>query len=143
LSSYHVVEPEVAGGWGKNTDVIRIPGQPVVVNKLHYVFDGWLGDELLESTPCYIGTERLVDEIKRAKLRGVVFDEVEIAKSEQFDELYPNRELPKFMWLKMDGTPGEDDFGVTTDLQLVVSDEALAVLQRVGLSNAFVEPFAS
>jgi len=141
LTRYHIVEPEVAGGWGKNTEFTRTPGQPVIVHKLHYQFDGWLGDELLETTPCYIVTERLAAEIERAKLTGVSFDAVETSKSEQFDELYPDRELPKFMWLKVGGTAGQDDFGVTPDLQLIVSDAALAVLENVGISHALVEPF--
>jgi hypothetical protein len=143
MNNYHVVEPEVAGGWGVNTIVTRSPGRPIVVDKLHYVFDGWLGDALLESAPCYIGTQRLVEEIKLAQLKGIDFDEVEVTKSLQFDTLYPNRELPKFKWLKINGVPGQDDFGVTTDLQLVVSEKALAVLQKVGLSTALVEPFSS
>jgi hypothetical protein len=141
LTGYHIVEPEVAGGWGKNTEFTRTPGRPVVVHKLHYQFDGWLGDELVESTPCYIVTERLAVEIERAELTGVSFDEVETFKSEQFEELYPHRELPKFTWLKVEGAAGQDDFGVTPDLQLIVSGRALAVLEGVGISHALVEPF--
>ena len=142
MSNYYVVEPEVAGGWGENTEVTRIPGQPVIVNKLHYDFDGWLGDELLESTPCYIVTERLADELKRLRLEGVEFDDVEVTKSEQFEEIYPGRELPKFKRLKVRGLPGKHDFGVTADLMLVVSEKAMEALKNFGLSNAVVEPFA-
>ena len=141
MTGYHIVEPEVAGGWGKNTEFTRTPGQPVVVHKLDYQFDGWLGDELLESTPCYVSTERLAAEIRRAHLTGVSFDQVEISKSEQFDDLYRGRELPKFVWLKIEGTPGRDDFGVTPDLRLVVSERALVVLNEAGISHALVEPF--
>ena len=141
MTGYHIIEPEVAGGWGESTEFTRTPGQPVVVHKLHYQFDGWLGDELLESTPCYIATERLAAEIGRAKLTGVSFDQVETSKSDQFDALYPGRELPKFVWLKVEGTPGRDDFGVTPDLRLVVSEKALAMLVDVGISHALVEMF--
>lgn len=141
MNRYHIVEPEVAGGWGNNTEFTRTPGHPVIIHKLHYQFDGWLGDELIESTPCYIVTERLAAEIERAELTGVVLDEVETSKSEQFDELYPGRELPRFMWLKVDGAVGRDDFGVTADLRLIVSERALALLQNVGIPHALVEPF--
>jgi hypothetical protein len=134
----------VAGGWGKNTVFTRTPGRPTVVHKLHYHFDGWLGDELLESTPCYIVSERLASEIERAQLTGVTFDEVEITTSEQFTVLYPNRQLPKFVWLKVGGKPGQDDFGVTSGLELVVSNRALELLERVGVSHAAsVTPFES
>ena len=142
MTLYHVVEPEVAGGWGKNTVFTRTPGKATVVHKLHYQFDGWLGDELLESTPCYIVTERLAHEIERAQLTGVRFDDVEVTTSGQFKELYPNRQLPKFVWLKVEGKPGQDDFGIAPGLQFVVSERALELLKRVGISHAAsVTPF--
>jgi hypothetical protein len=140
---YFVVEPEVAGGWGENTVFTRTPRRPVVVHKLHYQFDGWLGDELLESTPCFIASERLAHEIERAGLTGVIFDEVEVTTSDEFKELYPDVQLPRFVWLKVQGKPGEDDFGVGPDLRLVVSERALELLERVGFSHAAsITPFA-
>ncbi len=141
MTNYHIVEPEIAGGWGENTEFTRTPGQSVVVHKLHYQFDGWLGDELVESTPCYIVSEKMAGELRRAKLTGFVLDDVETTTSEQFREIYPDRELPMFLWLKVEGAPGSDDFGVTSNLQLVVSDRALKALADVGIANALVEPF--
>ncbi len=141
MTSYYVVEPEVAGGWGENTIFTRTPGQGTVVHKLHYEFDGWLGDELLESAPCFIVTERMAHEIQKAGLTGVSFDKVEVTVSPEFKQLYPDRQLPTFVWLKIEGTPGRDDFGVTSDLMLVVSESALEVLNRVGIANAAVAPF--
>jgi hypothetical protein len=139
---YYQIEPEVAGGWGKNTLFTRAPGEPMLVQKLHYQFDGWLGDELLESTPCYIVSERLAHEIRRTKLTGMKFDEVEITKSDQFRELYPDRQLPKFLWLKVEGEAGRDDFGIAPGLQLIVSERAFELLKRVGISHAAsVTPF--
>ena len=142
MLGYYVVEPEVAGGWGEGTEFTRIIGQPVIVHKLHYQFDGWLGDALLESTPCYIVTMRLADKIKQARLSGVGFEKVEISKSEQFNDLHPNHDLPEFTWLQIWGEPGVDDFGVTSDFQLVVSEKALGVLKDIGISHALVEPLA-
>ena len=55
---YYLIEPEVAGGIGEHSVIDRSSGK-MVVRKLHYEFDGWLGDELLESTPCFIVSERL------------------------------------------------------------------------------------
>lgn len=129
---FYVIEPEIAGGFGKNTVIDRTSGK-MVIQKLHYQFDGWLGDELLESTPCYIASERMAREIELAMLTGVKFDNVEITMSEQFKELYPNRQLPKFIWLKVEGSFGRDDFGVASRLRLVVSERALEVLKRIGL----------
>ena len=141
MIDYHIVEPEVAGGLGVNTEVTRTPGQPIVIHTLHYQFNGWMGDELLESTPCYIVSEKMAEKLQQAQLSGFTLDEVETTKSEQFRELYTDRELPRFLWLKVDGSAGQDDFGVTLDLQLVVSDRALETLVEVGISHALVEPF--
>lgn len=141
MCNYYVIEPEVAGGWGENTKFTRIPGRPVTIHKLHCQFDGWLGDNLVESSPCYIVTDRLAAEIARMKLTGVQFDKVEVSKSGQFDELYPQMDLPKFEWMKIEGSSGEDDFGLTDDLQLIVSQKALTVLERLGVANANVETY--
>lgn len=139
--NFYVVEPEVAGGFGKNTVIDRSSGK-MVVQRLHYQFDGWLGDELLESAPCYIASERMAHEIERARLTGARFDEVEITMSDQFRELYPDRQLPKFVWLKVEGNAGHDDFGIAPGLRLVVSERALGLLKMVGISNAAsVTPF--
>lgn len=139
---YYSIEPEVAGGWGKNTVFDRIPGKGTFVHKLNYEFDGWLGDELLESSPCYIVTERMAREIERAQLTGARFDEVEVTTSEQFRDIYADRQLPKFVWLRVGGKLGQDDFVLGPDRRLIVSDRALELLKRVGISHAAsVMPF--
>jgi hypothetical protein len=141
--NFYVVEPEVAGGFGKHTVIDRSSGK-MVVQKLHYQFDGWLGDELLESAPSYIASERMAHEIERAQLTGVRFDDVEVTTSDQFRELYPDRQLPKFIWLKVEGNAGHDDFGIAPGLRLVVSERALELLKKIGFSNAAsITPFES
>jgi hypothetical protein len=142
MMNFYRIEPEVAGGWGKNTVFTRSPGKPTVVHKLHYEFAGWLGDELLTSTPCFIVTERLADEIKLAGLSGVLFDEVEVSVSDQFTEFYPNQIIPNFLWLKVNGKFGADDFGIAHGFKLVVSERAIEVLKQRGISNAAsITPF--
>jgi hypothetical protein len=140
--SFYRLEPEVAGGWGTNTVFTRIPGKPVVVHKLHYHFDGWLGDELLASSLCYIVTQRLADEIQDAQLTGVGVADVEVTTSEQFRELYPERELPRFLWLKVVGKVGKDDFGLDEQHRLVVSERALQVLKGTSLDNCDVSDYS-
>lgn len=132
---YYVVEPEVAGGFGDRTIIDWSSGK-MEVKKLHYQFDGWLGDELLESTPCFIVSERLAHEIGLKQLTGVTFADVEVTVSDEFNELYPNQPLPKFVWLKLEGEPEKDDFWLTSDLNLVVSERAILVLKDIGISHA-------
>jgi hypothetical protein len=139
---YYRIEAEVAGGWGGNTVATpQAPGRPPVVHVLNYEFDGWLGDHLLESAGCFIATKQLAAEIELCGLTGVSFDSVEITKSGEFDDLYGDVALPEFVWMKVDGKPGEDDFGEVPYFHLVVSERALEVLTRAGLSHADITPF--
>jgi hypothetical protein len=69
--TYFILEPEVAGGWGPNTKFTRTPGKRVVIHHLNYEFDGRLGDELLESWPCFIVTQSLADRLKSSGLTGL------------------------------------------------------------------------
>lgn len=137
---YFYIEPEVAGGLGKNT-VMNRGVHPPVVSKLHYHFDGWLGDQVLESFPCFIASEVVREKLQETRFTGVTFDQVEITVSEQFQELYPNRQLPKFVWLKVEGAAGQDDFATAPDGRLVASEQALQLLQELGISHALVTEF--
>jgi hypothetical protein len=139
---YFYVEPEVAGALGKDTVMDRSV-HPPVVSKLHYHFDGWLGDVLLESFPSFIVTEYAKPELESAGLTGAQFDDVEVTTSDQFKEIYPGRQLPKFVWLRVVGKPGQEDFGSAPDGRLVVSERALEVLQGLGIPNALVTPIES
>jgi hypothetical protein len=140
---YYVIEPEVAGGFGERTLIDKSPG-PMRVKSLHYQFDGWLGDELIESTPCFIVTRRLAREIEREHLTGVRFADVEVTTSDEFRELHPSLKLPEFVWLKVDGAPEKNDFGTTSDLNLIVSEQALRLLTQIGISHAAsIKPFST
>jgi hypothetical protein len=140
---YYVIEPEVAGGWGNNTIVADRNVHPPRVSRLHYQFDGWLGDVLLESSPCYVVTEEAKRSIEAIGTTGAKFDEVEISTSEQFNDLYPDRRLPRFAWLQVEGKAGQDDFGIAPapDFRLVISQRILDLLRPLGIANALVEEF--
>jgi hypothetical protein len=137
---YYQVEPEVAGGIGEHSVIDRSSGK-MVVRKLHYEFDGWDGDVLLESCPCFIVTEEARRELESIGATGVRFDNVEVTASELFEQLYPNRRLPKFVWLQIVGKPGQDDFGMGKGLMLVASERALKVLKRLGINNALIKDY--
>lgn len=123
-----ILEPEVAGGWGRRA-VADTTTHPPRVSALHYEFDGWLGDELLESFPCFIVTHRLAERLAAGGLTGFRRAPVEVTRSEQFECLYPGRELPAFEWFQVIGAAGLDDFGLTADHRLVVSERALGALK--------------
>ena len=130
---FYRLKPEVAGGFGEDI-VIDHSVSPPRIDQLHYEFDGWFGDALLTSFPCFIVTERLANELKRSNASGAGFADVKITQSSEFDELFPDVSLPKFLWLKIYGTPGKDDFGISKDNRLVVSEGVLRLLKSAGLS---------
>jgi len=127
---FYAIEPEVAGGFGTHTRLTHRPGQRLIVTYLHYQFDGWLGDELLESTPCFIVSSSLASDLKSAALTGFSLEHVEVSVSEQFTALKGDLTLPQFRWMKVEGTAEIDDFGLGAGLRLIVSERALAVLKR-------------
>lgn len=137
---YFYVEPEVAGGLGENSVMDRSV-HPPIVSDLHYRFDGWPEDALLESFPVFIVSDVAQENLVEMCASGIRFDEVEITTSDQFNELYSDRQLPKFVWLKVEGQAGRDDFGTVSDGRLVVSERALEALKNLGISNASVSPF--
>ena len=136
---YFYVEPEVSGELGANT-VINRSVHPPIVKHLHYQFDGWLGDVLLESFPSFVVTDDARRNLENSHVTGARFADVEITTSDQFRELYPKRQLPTFAWLQVVGVASHDDFGTAADGRLIVSNRALEVLQQLELSNALISP---
>ena len=141
LPMYYLLEPEVAGGWGERTVIDQTMPNPPSMVAFEYRFDGWLGDELLTTHPCFIVTERVSRLLSQAELSGYALAEVSISRSRLFRDLYPYRRLPRWVWMKMSGQPGKDDFGLTADHRLVVSKRALAVLKQGSLNYCAIEPY--
>jgi hypothetical protein len=66
---------------------------PPIVKKLHYEFDGWLGDAILASFPIFIVTDGAMQALQSIGATGVTFDEVEVTTSNEFRDLYPDQSL--------------------------------------------------
>ncbi len=140
------LSPEVAGGLGENSILVHNEnGIMKDVSYLHYKFEGWLGDELLTTSPCFIVTEKLSNAIINSNLTGCTFQDMEVSKSYNFELLKPGVILPKFKRLIPTGTVQiEDkkvkhwsghDFCLIGVSRLVVSDNALNLLQNHNISN--------
>lgn len=137
---YFLLKPEVAGGFGENI-VIDHSVKPFRVDKLHYEFEGWLGDDLLTSFPCIIATIDLVKQLNANNFNGYSIDDVEISTSYEFRQLYPDRILPEFRWIKVHGIPGKDDFGLSSRRRLVVSGKVLDVLKTFKIKQCDIEEY--
>jgi hypothetical protein len=143
------LDPEVAGEIGDGSEIIYEGGLIKKVTYLHYEFAGWLGDELLTQTPCFIVTEVVANSIIKSDLTGYRFEEMKVSKSDEFKEFYPDKVLPKFLRLlplgkvvvdndKIVEWSGED-FCLEENVDLVVSEYALKVLEKHQMVNCNVE----
>ncbi len=127
------LEPEVAGGFG-HTTVIETSVTPNVVTRLEYEFDGWLGDELVESISVHLVTTRVREALVDAEITGIRFAPVTVSRSDQFDEVHRGG-LPEWAWMQVVGAPARDDAWIGDGQILTVSGRMLAVLQRFPLSH--------
>lgn len=137
---YKYLEPEVAGEIGTNT-ILDNRVHPPIVTFLHFHFTGWLGDDILETFPCFIMSERLKNSIEEKKLKGISFDFVKITQSDDFKMTSINNQLPPFYWAKINGTFGIDDFVIAKDFRLLVSDKAYEVICEFNSTNALIEDY--
>jgi len=136
----YYIEPEIAGGLGEAT-IIDTSCHPPKIKELEYKFDGWLGDDILEAFPCYIITEDLAKAILANTLKGVSFKPVKTTKSDEFSELFPDLKLPDFQWLIIEGSGCLDDFWLTNDCRLAVSDLAFTLLKDFKIKHADITIF--
>jgi len=137
---FYIIEPEVAGGWGDGT-VADTTVHPPFVSVLEYRLDGWLGDEILETFPCYIVTESLMKDFAQEQLVGYEDADVILTVSEDFFSECEVGDIPKFRWLKIIGSDPGSDFRCSTDNSLIVSEKAMAVLRKHKITHADIEAF--
>jgi hypothetical protein len=137
--TYYFVEAEVAGVFGERT-IADFSQHPPQVDRLHYEFDGWLGDQLVESFPCYLIADDLARDI--ADLTGYTLAPVEVSLSEKFHEVtaadQPSPMRSTWHWLRIDGSPGESDFAISSNHRLIVSARAMDRIAR-GVLHASIE----
>lgn len=146
-----MVEPEVAGEIGERTiyenyDAIINNGERPQISYLHFVLMGWLGDDILEVTPCFMVSEKLKNVIEESTLTGYAFQDIDISVSEDYSEMYPDRELPHFYRLLPQGVVKVEDetyyawnnmdFCVTEKFYLVLSENAMKIIRDYQLDNA-------
>jgi hypothetical protein len=110
-----------------------------MVSWLQYEIHGWLGDDLLESFPCFIVTRKLADQMLEASLTGFELHPVDVVLSDEAEDLADEPiELPEFRWLRPETDPG-GDLAVDGSGLLIVSERALEVMRQSNLSNCDIE----
>lgn len=146
----YFLEPEVSGGHGGKTihgtdeDVAK-EGISGNIKFLHYEFEGWLGDDLLESAPTFIISSDLEEELKRSGMKDYKLQTCLITVSDVFMELYPTKELHSFTRFIPLGTveiEGEsfknwsgNDFCISPKGELVLTKKALDFLNKFSIKH--------
>lgn len=123
----YILEPEVPGGFGNRT-IINSNTHPPKILKIHFIFDGWLGDQIIECFPCYLVSSELAEILVKHGVSGFVLEDVEIEKSETFLELYPERKVPPFKWFKVTGLEENCDVYINSENRLTVNKKVLEII---------------
>lgn len=137
------LDPECPGSLADDVDLETSVHPPLVESEtLHIEFNTWMESALIEVFPCYCVTRELREAIGAMELSGCWFAPAKITKSESFNQFYPaGRHIPEFTWLKVEGKTGVDDFGISKDHLLIVSERALSLIREHGLYQCGVEPY--
>lgn len=139
---FYELQPNPVGEHGENLALDESVHPPRVTH-LHIEIDNWVGDDLAESYPCYVVTEGLAQALNNAGIGAYQLREAEATVADEGRELIDELGLsePKFQWLDVSGTAGEDDIGTTAGARLVVSDRALELLRQFRLDRCDVEEY--
>jgi hypothetical protein len=126
-AGFVVVEPEMSGRPADAAD----DGRP------SFVFDAWLGDDLVRAYPGVLATARLKNLLAAVPdSTGFSLSPARVRGSRFFRQHNPGRRLPRFWSIEVHGTPGRDDVALTEAGDIVVSRRVLDVLLEHRLVQA-------
>lgn len=138
--AYYKLRPAAPGELGDRV-VMDTSVHPPRVQHAHLHLDGWLGDDLVESYPCYFVSDKLAAAVEASHLGDYELRDVEVTLSEDIPD-DERDSVPPIRWLFVTGAAGVDDLGVTSTGRLVVSDRGLEALRQGNLDNCDVDEFA-
>jgi hypothetical protein len=126
------INPECCGKFGRKTlHDGELTDRPPHIYRLHYEFDKPPTSELLQINCVFIGSADLVGKIRALDPRatGVFFEEAITTTTPEYRQSFPNQEPGEYKWFKINGVARVDDFGLTPEKDLVVSDRVLSLLK--------------
>ena len=133
--SVYELEPEVPGRAGPET-LWDTSERPPRLSNVSLEFDGWLGDDLIETYPLFAVTDRLGAALLEAGVRGASFAPVLATKSEQFADLRPDTQIGAWSLMTVTGHEGAgDDAWLNSRSVLVVSQRFWNVVSRFQVAN--------
>lgn len=133
----YILNPEVSGQIGEKT-LLNTNTHPPIVERLHFIFYGWLGDDLIECFPCFLVSEKLKILLQKTNFSGFLIKDCETELSEEILIMQPQIVLPKFYWLDV-GHDKNSDLFIDESLKLQVTDAAYDLLKRVNLKYCDIQ----
>jgi len=145
--TFYSLLPEVPGTAGSRSVCSDWDARPLQLEKVHYELDMFQEDDVICTHGAYLVTARLAKALRESQLKGFEIREAEVTTSHKFAEWHEvpgtetyieNIQLPEFVWLKIEGRAGIDDFGLidSPDFDpLIVSERALKVLASFTLNE--------
>jgi len=125
--AFFIVTPEDAG----RVQPLHKAGAPL------YVFDTWLGDDLVRAHPVFLATSWLKDALEALPHpAGFHCARVRVERSAFLQAHRPEVRLPPFWVLEVYGRAGVHPLGLAEDRSLVVSQGALSVLAEHSIPHA-------
>jgi hypothetical protein len=130
--AFFVLTPEDAG---------RAEPQPGSGTPL-YLFDTWLGDDLVRAHPLFLATTPLKESLEALPSpRGFHSSQVRVEPSPFLEGQRPRLRLPEFWALEVYGEPGIEALGLSAARSLVVSLAALLRLAEHRILHAHFAQF--
>lgn len=107
------------------------------ISSVHYVLECFPTDDIFKCRRIYIVKEDLAYALARSEMTGFELKSCVVSKGDQFEISSPGyKELPELLWLYIDGVAGSDDFGISDNLKLIISERALELLKGFVIENA-------
>lgn len=135
----YTLEAEVPGHLGDDA-IYSSDASGWNITKMHLVFDGWMGDDIVQILNCFLLTEKAKSLLEKSRLKGVHFERPIITKSEEFIERQPATVLPNFWWLKPPLDVSDTDIMITRHGCLEVSEQAMLEFRKLNLAHASIQP---
>ncbi|MDA0167586.1 hypothetical protein OJ998_00690 [Solirubrobacter taibaiensis] len=135
----YVLQPLVGGELGQDVEFDHAT-HPPVIDRVQYVLDYPTSEDLMESFPAFIVSEALAERFVAAGLRGFTLAEAEVLPGDNYLALYGDVPHKTYRWLQIAPRMPDADVWLGDDLQLCVSDRAMAVLETADLAGCDVDP---
>jgi hypothetical protein len=140
--SHYLIRPEVPGSWRSIGDLVPVVyGEELLLRpeRFEFVFEGYLGDDIVTSSPIFLVTTALASALQGGGLEIPNFSRIDIFFSEQFQifaDDYPS--VPPEWWF-LDAPPlysdTTADFAIDASCDLICTERAFEVLRSFNLSH--------